>query len=120
MSYFYVLATIALTVFGQIITKSRVNEAGPLPEGLSDKVLFIIGLLADPWIFCALFSAFIASMTWMAAMTQLQLSHAYPFMSLSFILVILFSALFLDEPLTTMKLVGIGFVILGLAIGSQD
>ena len=36
-------------------------------------------------------AALVAGMAWMAAMTQLELSHAYPFMGLTFILVLLLS-----------------------------
>jgi multidrug transporter EmrE-like cation transporter len=55
----------------------------------------------------------------MAAMTKLPLSFAYPFMSLAFVLVMVFSSLLFNEPITAHKMIGVALVIVGLAIGSQ-
>jgi multidrug transporter EmrE-like cation transporter len=52
-------------------------------------------------------------------MTKLDLSHAYPFTSLSFVLVALASAWLLNEPLTGPKIAGIALICLGIAVGSQ-
>jgi len=46
-------------------------------------------LLLNPWIISGLAAALLASVTWMAAMTRLPLSHAYPFTTLAFVLVML-------------------------------
>lgn len=119
MSYFYVLCTILLTVYGQLIIKWQVLQAGALPEDGAEKIWFLLHLLLNPWVVSAFFTALLASVTWMAAMTKLQLSHAYPFMSLAFILVMLFSGWLFNEPVTTPKVVGVALVILGLAVGSQ-
>ena len=42
----------------------------------------------------------------MAAMTKFEISVAYPFMSLAFVLVLLLSALFFQEPITLGKVLG--------------
>jgi drug/metabolite transporter (DMT)-like permease len=60
--------------------------------------------------------AFLAGFSWMAAMTRLQLSVAYPFTSLAFILIVVLSAGFLHETIKPMQLGGIGLVIFGLII----
>jgi multidrug transporter EmrE-like cation transporter len=119
MSYFYVLCTILLTVYGQLIIKWQVFQAGTFPEGASEKIRFLLQLLLNPWVISAFLAALLASLSWMAAITKLQLSHAYPFMSLAFILVMLFSGWLFNEPITTPKVIGVALVILGLAIGSQ-
>ena len=119
MSYFYILCTVLLTVYGQLVIKWQVLKAGAFPAAGTDKLWFLLHLLLHPWVISAFFAALLASVTWMAAMTKLQLSYAYPFMSLAFILVILFSALFFNEPITTPKLLGVVLVMLGLVIGSQ-
>jgi multidrug transporter EmrE-like cation transporter len=119
MSYFYILCTILLTVYGQLVIKWQVLEAGAIPEDGREKVWFLLHLLLNPWVVSAFLAALLASVAWMAAMTRLQLSHAYPFMSLAFILVMFFSGLLFNEPITTPKIIGVALVMLGLAIGSQ-
>lgn len=119
MSYLYIFLTVVLTVYGQIAIKWQVIRAGSLPEALPDKISFLFYLLLNPWVISAFAAALLASVFWMAAMTKLQLSHAYPFMSLAFVLVMVASAVFFDEPITALKIAGILLVILGLIVGSQ-
>jgi len=64
-------------------------------------------------------AAFLASLAWMAALTKFRLSYAYPFMSLSFLLVLLFSYLLFKEPLTISKLAGVILIIIGLYFTSR-
>lgn len=91
MGYLYVLGTILFTVYGQLVMKWRISKFGSLPEPFIDKLLFLIKLVFDPFIFSSLLSAFIASLFWMAAMTKFNISYAYPFMSFSYVLVFIFS-----------------------------
>jgi multidrug transporter EmrE-like cation transporter len=119
MSYLYVSLTVMLTVYGQIAIKWQVLKAGTLPEALPDKIVFLFQLLLNPWVISAFAAALLASVFWMAAMTKLQLSYAYPFMSLAFVLVMVASAFFFNEPMTPLKIAGVSLVILGLIVGSQ-
>jgi len=119
MSYFYVACTVLFTVYGQLVIKWQVLAAGAFPEAPGEKLLFLARLLANPWIISALAAALAAAVTWMAAMTKLDLSHAYPFMSLAFVLVMVASAFFFDEPVTGLKIAGIALICIGIIVGSQ-
>ncbi len=119
MNYLYVFATIILTVYGQIVIKWQAVNAGAFPVNFTDKLWFLFKLLLNPWIISAFIAAFLAALAWMAAMTKFDLSHAYPFMSLAFILVLIFSGLFFNEPITFMKILGMVFIVTGIVISSQ-
>ena len=119
MNYFYVALTVALTVYGQLVIKWQVLAAGPFPETPGEKLLFLGRLLVNPWIISALAAALAAAVTWMAALTRLDLSHAYPFTSLAFVLVMVASAIFFHEPVSGPKIAGIVLICIGIAIGSQ-
>ena len=119
MSYFYIFLTIAFTVYGQIVLKWQVIGAGEFPATAWDKILFLARLILYPWVISGFFSAFLASLAWMAAMTKLDLSHAYPFMSLNFVFVIILSSLLFHEVITPPKMIGLGLIILGIMVGSR-
>ena len=119
MSYFYVLATVLLTVYGQIVIKWQVMQAGALPPDFADKMTFLMRLLLNPWIISALAAAFLAALCWTAAMTRLKLSHAYPFVGLTFVLVLMASGLFFHQPVTPLKIAGVALIVLGIVVGSQ-
>ncbi|WP_454764698.1 EamA family transporter [Cupriavidus campinensis] len=117
--YFYIFATIAFTTYGQVILKWRIAKLGALPQGGWDKLKFLLLLLLDPLIFSGFLSAFLASLAWMAAMTKFDLSHAYPFMSLNFAIVLCLSAWILGEPLSGPKLVGVVMIMFGTIVAAR-
>lgn len=119
MSYVYIAMTVLLTVYGQIVIKWQASLAGSLPAGGGEKLFFLLRLVLNPWVASGLFAAFLASLTWMAAMTKLPLSHAYPFMSLAFVLVMFLSAFIFHEPLTWAKAIGMVCIVTGIVISSQ-
>ena len=116
MGYFFVALTVVLTVVGQFLIKWRVNEAGALPGDVHGKIRFVFELLHNPWILLGLGSAFVASLCWMLAMTKLPLSHAYPFTAVAFVLVVVVGAWLFAEPLSVMKLLGVGLIVVGVAL----
>ena len=119
LDYFYIVATIGFTVYGQLLLKWRIASFGPLPADTVEKLRFLISLLFDPAIFSGFAAAFLASLAWMAAMTKFDLSHAYPFMSLNFVVVLLLSGWLLSEPVTLQKVLGITLIILGTMVAAH-
>ena len=119
MGYFYVFMTIFFTVYGQLVLKWQVNEAGQLPVDLGGKIFFLFKLLLNPWIISGFVSAFVAALSWMAAMTKFELSYAYPFVSITFVLVVLSGAIFFNEPLSWPKIAGMALIVSGILVGSQ-
>jgi multidrug transporter EmrE-like cation transporter len=118
MSYVYVAATVLLTVYGQLMVKWQVANAARSADP-ADRAAFLLALLMNPWVLSALAAAFAAALCWMLAMVKLDLSHAYPFVSLSFVLVLFLSALLFGEPLSWAKVAGIVLIVCGVALGSQ-
>lgn len=117
--YLYIFATIGFTIYGQLILKWRIAKLGVLPAGSGEKLKFLLLLLVDPAIFSGFLSAFLASLAWMAAMTKFDLSHAYPFMSLNFAIVLFLSVWLLGEPMSAPKVIGVALIMLGTVVAAQ-
>lgn len=118
--YIYIFATIGFTVYGQLVLKWRIEKFGQLPLGVFEKLKFLVSLLIDPVIFSGFIAAFLASLAWMAAMTKFELSHAYPFMSLNFVAVLLLSGWLLNEPVTSQRALGVGLIVLGTLVAARS
>jgi multidrug transporter EmrE-like cation transporter len=119
VGFAFILGSILFTVYGQLVVKWQVGKAGSLPETLSDRVLFLARLVMNPWVLSAMAAGFGALLCWLAAMTKFELSYAYPFMSLAFVLVLILSVFFFGEGLTAPKVLGVLVVIVGIAIASR-
>jgi drug/metabolite transporter (DMT)-like permease len=116
----FVALTIGLTTYGQLIVKWQILGAGDYPSGWGARIEFLARLLINPWVISVFVGAFLAAMCWITALTRFDLSVVYPFMSLSFVLVLILSSIFFSEAITPAKTIGIGLIVAGLAIGSQS
>ena len=119
IGFAFVCGSILFTVYGQLIVKWQVNKAGSLPSGGWEKMAFLAKLVVNPWVLSAMAAGFGALLCWLAAMTKFELSYAYPFMSLAFILVLILSVFFFNESLTAAKVMGVLLVMAGIAVASR-
>lgn len=110
---------ILLTVFGQVVFKWQATLVPSLPEQAWDKLLFFAHLALNPWIIASYGSAFLASLFWWLALRTLDLSHAYPFTTLSYVLVLVFSAVLFREAITPPKIIGMILIIAGMIVASR-
>lgn len=117
MAWLGVAVCIIGTVYGQLVLKWRLEEAGSLPD--DGRLVFLIKLLLSPWVISVWIAAAIAALAWMRALAELDLSRAYPFVGLTFIIVLIGSAAFFSEQMTGPKVIGTIVVVIGIAIASQ-
>ncbi len=120
IDYVYIFATILLTVYGQLVVKWQVAKAGVLPASLSAKIPFLVNLVLNPWILSGIAGGFFALLCWLVAMTKFELSYAYPFMSLAFVLVLILSAVLFQEAVTVPKILGLLLVMAGIIVASRE
>ena len=122
MPYFYLAATIILSVYSQIMIKWRISRHFGdihMPEEWVERFLLLFRIIFDPFIFSGLVATFASGLFWMATMTKLDISFAYPFTSLGFVLVLLCSWLLLGETMNAYKITGVICIMLGIVITSK-
>ncbi len=119
LGWLYIALTIGLTVYGQVMLKWRMNLKGAIPEGFIPVAGFLFRTLLDVYVISTYVAALLASLTWMAAMTRFDISFAYPFMSLSFVLVLVLGAVLLAEPITMGKVAGMVLIMAGIWLSTR-
>lgn len=60
-----------------------------------------------------------SSLTWLVALSQTTLSHAFTFAALNFVFVMSLSWIVLKEPMTVMKAMGIVLICLGFLVANR-
>ncbi|MFC1888818.1 EamA family transporter [Thermodesulfobacteriota bacterium] len=111
MNFLYIVGCIGFTVLGQILIKKGVW--GLRGEGS------ILLYATNVYIVAGLLSAVVAALSWIKALQVYDLSYAYPFMSLSFILVALFSVIVFGEAVKVNQWIGLIVVLAGLYVASR-
>lgn len=119
MAYFFIVLTILMTVYGQLILKWQVSQFPTLvsaPFSLTN----IVELLLKPWVISGFVAAFGASLCWMAAISRMPLSKAYPFMSVNFVIVAVLAAWLFREELDAYKITGTLIIVFGVFVVSRS
>lgn len=116
LDHAFILSTVLFTVYSQLIMRWQVTMAGSLPIDTSGKVDYVLSLMLNPWVLSGIVATFLAGISWMLAMTKFEISYAYPFISLNYILVLLAGFLLFNETLNATKLIGSALVMLGIIV----
>jgi len=116
LDHLWILLTVALATYSQLILRWQMNEIGAAPSALSDKLIFIVSIAFKPWILSALFATFLSGLSWMVVLSKFELSYAFPFTALNFIVIMLAGAWILGESLAPAKLIGTLVVMTGVFI----
>lgn len=119
VAWLMVLGTILLTTYGQLILKWQMSLRMPPPFTWAADWPPLLLLLMRPWVISAFVAAFGASLCWMLAISRLELSRAYPFMALNFLLVCVLAVPLFGETFTMAKAIGLSCIIFGLIVLSQ-
>ena len=122
VAHLYLAATVATSVYSQMVMKWRISGrfAGlKMPEGVWPKVVMLFTVLFDPFVFSGLVATFVSGLCWMATMSKLEISYAYPFTSLGFALVVVLSWLLFGEAMNAWKVAGVVLIMAGIAVASQ-
>jgi drug/metabolite transporter (DMT)-like permease len=104
------------TVVGQLLLKTAVTRHGQIPDGVGPTASYLLRALIDPLVLLSLSLAFVAALAWIAALSRLSLSQAYPFMALAFVITTLLAVLFLGDKVSMLRWAGSAIVVLGLVL----
>jgi multidrug transporter EmrE-like cation transporter len=120
VSYVFVILTVLLTGFAQVVLKWQVGLNPQLSIAQNRPLDVLLAILVNPWVISAFAAAFAASLCWIAALSKLPLSTAYPITALSFPLIGALSFLILGEAISAPKVAGTLIICLGIVVLAQS
>lgn len=120
ISHVYIFLTVFFSVLSQLIIKWKMLEYSLDNRSIYEKFSFVLEMLLNPFIILSIILTLLSGLSWMIAMTKFDISYAYPFTSLGFVLILLCSHLLFNESITLYKLIGVLCIIIGIVIISRD
>lgn len=114
-SVILILFSISLAIGGQFLLKAGMNQVGRIGAGNITyyKTMFLSALL-HPYILTGLFLYAISSISWLVVLSRVNLSFAYPFAGLGYVIIMFISWRFLQEPVSAIRL--FGAILIGLGV----
>ena len=111
-NFVLILANIVLVVAGQSFIKQGINKIGSFSE--MPLVQFLVKSFSSPLVILGLALYVISAAIWVMVLSKVDLSFAYPMLSLGYILILIISAVFLGEAITFLRIIGVILICLGI------
>ncbi len=112
--FFIVITAICFSVSGELLLKSGMNSVGIL--GLSNFWPTLGKIFTHPRILGGFGLFGVGAVFWLAAISRVPLSWAYPMLSIGYILILLFSAIVLKEQIAPLRWVGALVICAGIIL----
>ncbi len=104
---------------GELFLKKGMNQVGSFDfAAVSEIVPTLLKIAANPNIWIGMIGFVGGSVFWLSVISRAPLSLAYPMLSLSYVIVVIESWIFLNEGLHPLRVVGSLVIILGVVLVS--
>ena len=110
------LVSISLGAVGQFLLKVGVNRIGGIAFKRAELVSTVGKIATQPFIVVGILLFVLSMVIWLAVLSKMELSRAYPMVSISYVLVALMARYFLGEPLAWIRLIGIAVILVGVIL----
>ncbi len=114
-----ILFTVLTNAAAQIMLKKGMLSLGPvtLDAGLITTVFRIV---LNPWVFLGLVTFVISMASHLVVLSRVDLSFAYPFLSLAYVVVAIYAYYVFKEDVNSLRIAGIGLICLGAILISRS
>jgi multidrug transporter EmrE-like cation transporter len=119
MELYLVLLAIAIcfSVVGELLLKTGVNQIGVEMSLQPDAIVReLVGVFTHPVILGGFALIFGGSIFWLAVLSRIDLSLAYPMLSMSYVIGVFLSWLVLKEEISWMRLLGVAIICVGVIV----
>ena len=118
MNYLILATSVLLAVTGQLLMKRGMVLFGTFPA--TQLLVKIIPMFMNPYVFFG-FAAFgLSSLFWLIVLSRMELSLVYPLVSVSYVLVALFSYFVFKENVTMIRWIGVLVILAGVFLVSRS
>ena len=115
----YILVSVLAGAIGQVLLKKGMSSMGPLTLSLSKLFSILWRMATNPYVIVGLFIYVGGTVFWLTALSRVDLSYAYPFASLSYVVMLAASWLLFREDISVVRLLGTLVVGVGVFIISR-
>ena len=120
LSFGFILTGVLLNAGAQLLLKAGTNSVGEF--AFSRENLFPIGwrLASEPHIVAGLACYVISVAVWVLALSRVEVSIAYPMLSIGYVVNAIAAWYLFGEAVTPMRLCGIGIIVAGVCVVARS
>jgi len=111
-----VVTGVLLNAAAQLALKASVRDTGAIEISASAAIPTAVRLASEPWLWFGLTCYVVSVVVWILALSRVDVSIAYPMLSLGYIVNALAAWAWLGEAMNIEKVAGIGIIIVGVYV----
>lgn len=119
-SAYLIFISIGLAVAGQLCMKVGMTNYQIGDINLQNFVFQFLKIIFRPFVFGGFILYLGSSLFWLMVLSRVPLSFAYPFTSISYVLILFFSSMLFGEKIVPIRWLGATVIILGLYLVSRS
>ena len=114
-----ILLSVTLAAVAQLTLKRGMDQVASSTGELKLQADSLRDVVTTPAVWLGLFLFGLSAFVWLAVLSRTSLSFAYPFASLTYVLILLADRFVLDEPVPVLRWAGVAFIIVGIVLVAQ-
>ena len=116
----FILFTVMTNAAAQLMLKHGMMALGPLSFAGVNPLLKVLQIVLSPWVFAGLLMFVISMASHLYVLSKVELSFAYPFLSLAYVAVAIFAYFIFREDLNALRIAGIACICVGTVLIAQS
>jgi multidrug transporter EmrE-like cation transporter len=115
-----ILFTVLTNAAAQIMLKKGMTSVGVLDIAADGLIWTVLKVVFSPFVFLGLCTFVVSMASHLIVLSRVQLSYAYPFLSLAYVVVAAYSYYFFAEDMSFARIAGIGLIVAGTILIAQS
>ena len=116
IAFALILAGVLLNAAAQLLLKAGTNAIGHFDFQLSNVIPVGMQIAGQPFIIGGMACYAVSLVVWIMALSRVPVSIAYPMLSIGYVVNAVIAHYWFGEALVFQKMLGIGFIIIGLLL----
>jgi multidrug transporter EmrE-like cation transporter len=114
LTFFWILFSVALNAFAQILLRKGMLGIGQVDY--SKPVTMAVSVGTSVWVWGGMMCYAVSILLWLGVLSRLQVSVAYPFLSIGYVIAAIVGFFYLGESVGLLRMSGIAFICIGLLL----
>lgn len=111
-----ILASVLLAAVAQITLKTGMNQVTEVTGAATLSGASVRSIATNPTVWGGLLLFALSAAVWLFVLSRTSLSFAYPFASITYLLIVLFDRYWLDEPVPPLRWLGVVLIMAGIVL----
>ena len=120
VAFSFLMAGVLLNAAAQLALKAGTNRIGAFAFSLDNVVPIGMRIATSPYILLGIACYVVSLVVWILGLSRVPVSVAYPMLSVGYIVNAIAAWMLFGESFTAQKVVGIGFIVVGVYLVARS